>query len=74
MNSLTRKNWAIPSINTITLKMNMEMKELPMKNGKDLQMLIQIGKPDFLTLTRELGLLILIMVGKEGTQILISIG
>jgi len=45
-----------------------------MEYKEDSLILIQIRKADFLILTEELGLLILIIVRKEGTQILISIG
>ena len=44
------------------------------ESGKDSLILIQIEETDFLTLTLKLGFLILIMVRKESTQILMSIG
>ena len=49
----------------MTLKMNMEMKGCPMKDGEDLIILIQIGEAALLTLTGELGFLILIIVGRR---------
>ena len=58
----------------MTLKMNMKINGWSMEYKEDSLILIQIRKADFLILTEELGLLILIIVRKEGTQILISIG
>jgi len=82
MNSLTRKNWAIPSINMMILKIIWRwgmayerQKRFSNPNpNREAEFLTQTGEAEFLTLTGTHGFLILIMIGKVGIQVLMSIG
>jgi len=55
------------------LKMNMKMKGWSMNDKENLLILTQTGEANLLTLIGEADFLILIMVGKEDTQVLMSI-